>query len=453
MKRRGIFLILAVVLVLSLIGTGWLFRQELLIRFAPRLVLSGAIQEAADDLEDRFSQGPGAVLGKALSPEGKQQAKLSLETTEPLLGVVRYDMDLYIQASPARILAEGNVFSGGKLLDLSVYLDGDFAALSSRELVRGQYYGITYDQFAQDLQSNDMLRYLLGEDKMQELQSEISALQTLLNRNYLLPKLQLRDVPEILLGVLALEPNVSAENLALSGSMEKCYAVHFAATGEEIAEAAQNYLAQLPEEMAQLIQSLTSGDSGVDITFYLQEQKLVKLSGKLYRAEASLEFDALLGSEPEENPVSLEISTLSDGFTNRLSMKADTLQEEERYQEVLEIGYLLNGQRTDWILDYSWNRTSGDLRMKAEKNGTTTDLRMNLLPSDGGFTLKTDDFEALKGLLTGKKKDRVTICSMAVTQGREVAVPDYKPFHQWSMEDLLILLRGFGCLLGLKLPG
>ena len=42
---------------------------------------------------------------------------------------------------------------------------------------------------------------------------------------------------------------------------------------------------------------------------------------------------------------------------------------------------------------------------------------------------------------------------MAVTQGREVAVPDYKPFHQWSMEDLLILLRGFGGLLGLRLPG
>ena len=95
------------------------------------------------------------------------------------------------------------------------------------------------------------------------------------------------------------------------------YAVHFAATGEEIAAAAQNYLAQLPEEMAQLIQSLTSGDSGVDITFYLQEQKLVKLSGKLYRAEASLEFDALLGPEPEENPVSLEISTLSDWLSRK----------------------------------------------------------------------------------------------------------------------------------------
>ena len=42
---------------------------------------------------------------------------------------------------------------------------------------------------------------------------------------------------------------------------------------------------------------------------------------------------------------------------------------------------------------------------------------------------------------------------MEVTQGREVAVPDYKPFHQWSMEDLMILLRGFGSLLGLSMTG
>ena len=153
MKRKiwiWIGAVIAVILLgLSLYGARiWIF---------PRLVLSRSMNSAFTQLEARFEKSPIHLIRDIYDPDGYYLADLQLETDAAGLGPVRYDMDLQTQPAPLRISGDGTVVTGGKALDLELYLDGNFAAVSSESLVGGNYYGIAYDSFSQDIRSREVL--------------------------------------------------------------------------------------------------------------------------------------------------------------------------------------------------------------------------------------------------------------------------------------------------------
>ena len=132
------------------------------LRIAPRLVLSRALDNTIAQLDSRFEKSPVHLLANALDSQGRQQARLKLETEEKHLGPVVYDMTLQTQIGPNRIRADGAVITGGKFLDIQLFLDENFAALASQGLLEGRYYGITYETFSRDLRDRQLLTALLG---------------------------------------------------------------------------------------------------------------------------------------------------------------------------------------------------------------------------------------------------------------------------------------------------
>ena len=189
---------------LSLFGLLSGFWDDLMVRFVPKVVLGTALQESFTQLQERFENDPVLLLLNTLDPEGKQTADIKLVTEKQYLGRIQYDMVLQMQP---HILSGQGAIRGSQLeLNLDVYADTDFMAVSSEELVSGQYYGITYDTFLQDVEKIPLLTWLTGRNVLQNWNAIILRIQTAMENGYpvvQLPVLATSDLQKVFLYVIS----------------------------------------------------------------------------------------------------------------------------------------------------------------------------------------------------------------------------------------------------------
>lgn len=423
------------------------------LRIAPRLILSRALGSAIEQLDTRFENSPAHLLAGALDAQGRQQVKLKLETEEKNLGTVVYDMTLNTQLSPNRILGTGSVITGGKMLDLSLYMDPNFAAVASRELVEGNFYGITYDSFSQDIRSRVLLAALIGEETISGWEENVASLQEKMAFEINLPEAGPEDVRTALYGVLVLKPEISRQEVLLADGVHNAYVVSFRATGQEIAAAAEGYRSQLTPEVLELIDKLQADpQSAVSADFFLYKGKLVQIVINLQNNGKSAEILLYLGEYPADKTIYLEIEIQAGENLNRYGLQIMTEADAESYQEKLYLVHTENGRKNSIILDYQWDLSNGDMILEIHQDTKTTEQRLNLTGEGESFTIRAQNIRPLLNFLMDQERVSPAICTLIVSPGGEVAVPEYKNLDQWSAEDLFTLLGGLGGLLGLKLP-
>ena len=449
MKRKW-WLLGGCAVLLSLLVSLCFFGVRL--RIAPRLVLSRALNATFEQLEERFDDSPVHLIEEAMDREGRQSASLQLQTEQDLLGIIRYDMHLHTQLRPNRIQAEGSVIAGGKALDLALYLDDTFAAVSSKSLVEGSYYGITYDTFSENIRSLQLLNALIGEKTISGWEDSVSALDEAMSRDLTMPEWETEDVVSALYGILALEPRVSRIDAPAGGAV-KTDAVMFRATGQEIAKLVEPHRAEVAPELLRVIDEWKADASAcVEAVFLLQKGKLMQIQLDLVSSASTVRMTACPGNTPATEPMTLEIVTQTGEDRSRLSLKVETVSYEAAYQERLDITQTRNGLQHALSLDYSYDLSTGEMDLTILRDGNKAQLRLNLEGGEDSLTIRSQDVSPLLNLFLKMPMESPAICTLTVSPGREVAVPEYRDLKQWSMEDLFALLTGFGGLLGLEIP-
>ncbi len=427
------------------------------LRIAPRLILSGALGTALEQmeeqqLEERFEDSPVQLIAEAMEQEGRQRAEFQLETEQGLLGVVRYDMQLQTQLNPCRVLAKGTVITGGKALDLSLYLDGDYAAVSSESLVEGSYYGITYDTFSRDIRDRQFLAALIGEKTISDWEASVSALDQAMSRDIKLPEWETEDIVSALYGIMALKPRVSRIDTP-AGAAAKTDAVIFRATGREIAELAEPYRQQLtPELLAMIEQWRTDEAAFVQVTFFLHKGALVEVHLVMETSLEQTTVFATLGTNPGSGQLALEIMTESGENTGRTRLEIETVSDGETYGEKVRLTQNKNRVQTRTSLEYAYDLSTGEMDLTILRDGDKAQLRLNLAGERDRVTITSQNVTPLLNLFLKKPLESPAICTLRVSPGDDVAVPEYRNLDQWSMEDLFALIKGFGVLLGVQLP-
>ena len=417
------------------------------LRLAPRWMVSRALGSALEQLENRFEDSPVHLLTQAIDPQSRQKAHVQLETEQAVLGLVRYDMQLCTQLRPCRILAEGNVVAGGKVLDLSVYLDGDFAALSSRSLVEGSYYGITYDTFSENIHSRQLLSALIGEKTISRWEQSVSDLDEAMSREWKLPEFRTEDIVSALYGVMALKPQVNRVE-----TPPNAHAVTFRASVQEIVQAAEPYRDEIPPELRNLLDALNQDPAAViRVEFLLHKGNLVQIQGELDSSGAYAQVCVVLGDDPENEPLTVEVITKAGEDDSGISLEIETASDEETYRERLRLTQTRNTVRSTISLDYGFDLSTGEMDLTILRDGEEAQLRMNLAGEKDTLTIISQDVTPLLNLFLKKPLESPAICTMTLSPGSEVDVPQYRNLDQWSLEDLLALLAGFGGLLGIKL--
>lgn len=430
MKKRWKWWLVPLAIIAVLLIIFWVMWPGLKVYLAPKTVLTAALTDTYAALERRFANSPLILIGGTVDLESGNTIDLKLDTVSDQMGSVQYDMQIQAEWSPRRILAQGQAAVQEKTVDLSVYLDGDFAALSSSGILQGNYYGLTYDTFPEDIRSNKLLSFVIGDNMLGEWESQIQKLQTFMETSWEMPSISEEDLHSILVGILTLKAEVDRESRIQNGREEAYYVISFETTGAEI-QSGLNYLnAELPV-------ALDAKDE-VDISFWLQENSVVKIE---VEAE-DIQLDLDLGTAAESGDMLLRYENAGEMW----SVTVSTQQDASLYQETITV----SGAEPARV-SYAWDLLSHDLSLQIGREGEGDTISANLSKTENGFRVETGDFEALMHVLLGTEDSADSPCVMTVSKGTSFATPEYKNFSDWSLDDLATLLAGVGSLFGLQI--
>lgn len=432
--------LIPLILLLAAAAGGFVFWEDLAIYIAPKTVLTEAISQTLPQLQQRFAGNPIRIFYQGLDPEGNQTVDIDMTKEDPLWGTVRYDMQFQVQ--PHRVYGVGKAFNGQRDLNLSVYLDSEFMAISSEELLRGSYYGIHYDSFSEDIRSIPLLNWILGDSMLSKWESSVRNIQQAVEKGITKPVPQIPQISEnevnaLLVGMLAMPAKTEKTTVFLQGQNTECYRIAYAMEGEKVLELLKQIL-PLPD----------TGAASLKAAFYLCEKKLVLMDITLTAESFSYHISAELGQNVLEDILSVTVEQRRGEQQSRMSAEVVTFQSESRYQERW---CLQTDQQEPVRFAYDWDSVTGEMHLsKGDENAISCLFE----PTDGGFRIESTNFQELYGLLNPSVKpgDRPLQGSMTIQRGSDFATPSYKNLNQWSLEDFLILLEGVGSLIGIPFP-
>lgn len=440
-KFRWWLLTVPVLLILGILAA--VFRDAIFIWVAPKMVLTSALTKVFSQLEERFRDDPLLILARSVDPEGKYTADMELEMEKEILGKVSYDMTVQADGAAHQLFAGGVAKTADRTLDLSLYMDAGFMAVSSEELVRGNYYGITYDTFAADLRKIPLLNLMVSDGLLAQWDASVQDIRERMNRTYALPELpeiSQEDMRQLLLGVAAMPCEVEKCSVMLDGEAVACHKLEYRASGKQVGEF-----------LSEVTNGAYSEDTAAVVSFYLYRNTVIKLMVACESGESTLSYSLILGLNPGEDALTLQGIRTGNGKSDEFLTTVTTQHGEDSYAETWNIYRASDGAGSRISVSYDWNPTSGEMVLKS---GDST-VSLNLTETENGFRLVTDDLARLMQIamqnVQTSTKDTEIQCIMTVTKGAEITKPVYKNLDQWSLEDFLVLLGGVGSLLGIKI--
>lgn len=438
MERRRKWWIFPVLLILLAVIVAVSFWDVLAIYIAPKTVLREAFVCAYSQLQQRFDGNPLLFLLNAIDPEGKQTAAIRLDTANELIGDISYDMT--VQTDVHKLLAEGTASTSAQDLDLSFYMDTEFIAVSSMDLVGGSYYGITYDTFGEDIRSIPLLDWFIEERILDGWEALLMNIRDRMSRSYTvpqLPEISAEEVEKLTLGLLAIPSDIEKTTVQVNGETLQCHRITYTVSGTQV------------RDMLDQVMDVGKAESAsVTATFYLSEKALVMADALVEAGENTTHFQVELGKNAQLDPLTLFYWKSDGDAVNRFSAQVTSNNTQDSFAEKWH--FLLGDQNTGKETDiaYHWDAITGNMTLRVN-NGASAAL--NLTEAGEGFRLETDDFAQLVSAVAENAQldlKNAGHCILTVRKGTGLTAPDYKNLDQWSLEDFLTLLSGISSLVG-----
>lgn len=425
-KGRWWILLLVLLVLILAVGVFW---DGLGLYIAPQTVIRAALGEAFDSLEQRGQESPIWILAKGYDENGRNTIQVLLDTDDDRLGQIWYDLWVHTDLIDRQIAVQGTVATNGNTLRLAAYLNRDFAALTSQDLLQGGYYGITYETFGADLRSISLISLLLPDKTIVQWENGVAQLQEFMNRSYSYPKIPQITKKEIELSawsLLALKRVVSRENTIINGESLNCHKLTYSVSGP-----------QAGQIWGTLLDTEDLENSHLTVSFYLAENALVKAELTGTAGKDHVSYLLTLGRNAAADDLSFGATKTENGKTTRFSASVSTQWEGERRLETICVN--------NTVFSFEWNDRTGDMTLALPGREK---VALHLSETETGFQVITPEFDKLIGWGSGK----AGTCTMVIAKGTEITVPGYKNLDQWSLEDLLVLLSGVGSLFGLQIP-
>lgn len=442
--KENKWIILAALLLTVLVFVA-IFWDNLILRIAPKAVLTSALTKVFTQLEERFQNDPLLILAKNIDPEGKYTANIKTETENRLLGRVSYDMIVQTDANRHCLSAEGTAATAQTAMDLSLYMDSDFMAVSSDTLVEGTFYGIGYESFPDDIRSIPLLNFMVSDHLLSQWDASVKNIQAQMKKDYFLPRIPevgAEEIKALLLGILAAPCEIEQISLLLNETTVTCKKLDYKVRGAEV----ENFLSKLFSKEYEDNASITA-------SFYLYEKALIKISIACGTENDLIQCSLDLGLNPSEKPLTLQGTRKAADSTDHFTATVSTSQGENLYTEQLAVQFTSNDAVKHFSLQFKWEPVSGAMQLNI--NNTPEAIPLTFLEIEDGFYIITNDFNKLLNAISEEKGASIigqrSSCIMTVKKGSEIIKPEYKNLNQWSLDDFTNLVSGIGSLIGLRL--
>lgn len=432
---------LAIVLVVVLGAAAGFLGFHAFCRFKQKMELSAAVSAACGELEQRLSGSPLALLRDFAEPNCKFTADAKLQQETAYFGPVAYDLTIQTDGGTHRLLAQGTADTGGTPLELAVYLDENFAAVSSEELVQGRFYGIAYDTFREDIRQIPFLELLVGDELMEDWDGALQSIRTSISRDYRIPQvpqIQWDTIKSSLQGLAAMPCKTEAADLPLNGAVYPCQKFSFQVSGPKAADAAS------------FISGTTYSEGTVlSAEFYIYEKKLLKAELCSMAGEDTAQFQMEFGVSPSASPLKFSGSWEAGEEVGAVEISLDTEPLDVGIRDSWVLQKTENGAKEAAAFSYDWDSDSGylNLRLKGAEP-----IAVTLSKTDRGLRVVSKDFAQLMDQITQREGSGQQIsCDLVLRTGSQISVPEYKKIDTWSLEDFYALVLGVGSLFGIRL--
>jgi len=375
-KKKWLLILLAVLLAIAAVI--FVFWDSVAIYIFPKSILSRAVSEAIMDLQFQYERSPVSMLAKYVYPEGLYTGRMELDTQNQLLGPVSYDLTVQADTLNNRLSAEGVVATSQNDLDLSVYLDRRFMALSSQDLLGGAYYGITYDSFPEDIRSIPLLSMFIGEGILSGWDSSVADIQEMMNRSYRLPEIpeiSAEDIQRAITAVLLLPGKVERVELPVCGVYANGYRVTYSAKGEQIGEV-----------LGYLMDAADASDAQVSASFYVYENQLIMLQFQGKAGDSMIQCALELMVEDATRTLRMEVT--QQGKNQGVCLRHEAKSRNDYLNEAWTVypNFEAEGEGTE--IRYRWEPVMGEMVIYAK-----AEVTLNLFETEAGLNVQTDHFE------------------------------------------------------------
>lgn len=413
MFKKRILPILAVLAVI-LVASAAIYWDAIVMYIAPQIPLKEALDAVFTGLHQRWQESPVPILLRGYDADGLNTSQLEL--TDPATGAVQGRLEVQSDLEGNQIAFQGTLPNAEKLGSASVYMNREFAALTSDALLQGGYYGITYDSFSQDIRSFPLVSLLAPEKLLNQWQEQMDDMQEQMCWELSLPELPeitLEELKTVSLGLWVLRGRVSTQTLDAGGEALTCWLVTYDLTGELAGflwKAAAN--APMPE------------DGRIRLSFCLYQKSLIRVELEAAAGEQKMAVHLELGPDAYQDDLSLTVAKENTSHT----MALNTQQGRDN----------ITVDGTTYA--YQWDRPTGGLLLLLPDKDP---LALKLTAAGDGFRVESDQ------LWRFVRKNALTNygCTLTVTKGAEIQPPEYKNLDQWSMEDLMIFLNSVWTLI------
>lgn len=400
----------------------------------PKLALTSALPKLFSQLEERFRGDPLRMAAEVFDQDGKYTADVRLRT-----GTVIYDMTAQTDFSTHCFFADGRIYSSEKAVDISLYLDASIAAISSEELVKGNYYGIAYDSFSSDIRNMPMFSPFVSEEVLDRWTDSVRRIKETMSWEYpkiTLPTLSNQEVKTLLLGMAALPCSRETVSVPINGEILSCLKLDYFLDGE-----------QLESMLGKTSKTNTPEGTAVSASFYLYDNSVVKLRIQDQKGKDIHAYTITFGRDPLHDTLSFEGNENLAGKSVSYCVYVETKPQINGLTQTIRYS---SGQSAPAVYTYQWEETTGTMYLKTDT--ISTPVKLSLCRKSNGIQISTVDLGKIISILFKDPKipeafDGVE-CTMVVQTGSNIVAPDYKNLDTWSFDDLLILMGGLGSVIG-----
>lgn len=431
-KKLGIILTGVFLVVILVVFLLW---NTFAVYWMPKAVLTAALSETFSRLEERFGYSAVSAFSGSLNTEGAYTAEMELSA-----GSTAFDMNVQIDTANGRVQADGRAASADGDLDLSVYLDSDFMAFSSRDLLKGTYYGITFDTFSDDIRSFPLLNLFVTDQTLSQWQESLEGYRSLVSGQKNIPAIQEiseEDLHTLLKTAMALKCDVEKTALLLNGETVSCHQISFRIAGDDV-----NALLRC------LADTEVDPDAQFRLSFYLYQGTVVEV--QLQGTSGESDLMCVLSLPPETfGTLQLRCAITENGEDRAFSIRQCLEQGRDCVLEEWSYDDHFNFSDAAVTVAYQWDTENGEMILEG-----ASPVTVYLQETGQGLRLETNDFSGLLGILSedGEKSSMAfDSCTMLIEKGCDIDTPSYKNLDQWGFEDLVALLGSVGTLFGLQI--
>lgn len=431
-KKKGKWWLIPVAAVLAIVIAGAFLWKPLLLKFSPQTYLGMASAKTAKAMAKRSEGSPLSLLNMG-SDCGTMDVVLDYK--DEFSGESTVKMSIASDLKAKKWAVNADLSAAGQDMDLDVYVDSDFLALRSNLIPEEDYYGLTYDTFADDLRKS-AFGEMLTDSQIEQFDEIVQLFDDSIDRysNYeelLEPYIQLIEDY-----VKNLKAITGSEKLELGDKQYKCDTIAYTLEQDELVDLLDEMIDKLEddEDLKDMFLSPISSIYGEDLdaswsdmvdelrdilnamdeetdaegvlVYYIHSTRIVAADFDIELSEhggdGQINVDTMLtfGKDPSKDDMILDLEVEVDEETVEFRCVSSVENKDGIYKNTLSVtGGADDDSELDIKLITKWNRENGklsfDLASEIDGEEFNTDFSIKVLEITDGLQIAVDDLYAL----------------------------------------------------------